>query len=94
MFAKLSALVSSGPVFPYTLGTQYATSWGNWSHYQGVAKEGEAKVSIFRLSALREDDTKLVAARNGVKRLRTVCSFAFPELFCTGPHTCKCMIQN
>ena len=74
MFAKLSALVSSGPTFPYTLGEAYSTAWGAWTHFRGKAKEDGAPVSIFKISAASKNDPKLQSARNGVKRLKTVCS--------------------
>ncbi len=72
MFAKLSALVSSGPTFPYTLGEAYETAWGSWTHYRGKAREDGAAVSVFKISAGSRSDPKLLSARNGVKRLKTV----------------------
>ncbi len=72
MFAKLSALVSSGPTFPYTLGEAYETAWGSWTHFRGKAREDGAAVSVFKISASSRSDPKLQSARNGVKRLKTV----------------------
>ena len=72
-FAKLSSLVSGGPVFPYTLGDAYSSSWGSWTHFQGTHKETGAAVSVFRVASASKEEPKMVAARNGVKRLRTVC---------------------
>jgi SCY1-like protein 1 len=72
MFAKLSALVGGGSAFPYKLGEQYPTAWGVWSHHAAVRTEDNSSVSVFRASATDLNDPKLVLARNGVKRLRTV----------------------
>lgn len=77
-FAKLSSLVSGGYTFPYTLGDAYSTAWGSWTHFEGVHKETGAAVSIFRVSSTNKDEPKMVAARNGVKRLRTVRFMALP----------------
>jgi SCY1-like protein 1 len=71
-FAKLSSLVSGGYSFPYNLGDAYSSSWGSWSHHEGTHKDTGATVSIFRVSSSNKDEPKMVAARNGVKRLRTV----------------------
>ncbi len=71
-FAKLSSLVSGGYQFPYTLGDAYSTAWGSWTHFDAVHKESGAAVSVFRVSSANKDEPKMVAARNGVKRLRTV----------------------
>lgn len=72
MFAKLSALVSSAPSFPYALGEQYRTAWGGWKHFQGTSNSDGSAVSIFRTSSTNKQDPKLTSARNGVKRLRTL----------------------
>ena len=74
MFAKLSALVSSAPSFPYTLGEPFRTAWGGWKHYQGSSNSDGSAVSVFRISSTNKQDPKLASARNGVKRLRTVRS--------------------
>ncbi len=71
-FAKLSSLVSGGYTFPYTLGEQYGSVWGQWAHYRGEHSDTKAKVSVFRISSSSKDEPKMTAARNGVKRLRTV----------------------
>ena len=74
MFAKLTALVSSSPTFPYQLGDPYDDAWGcSWTHYKGTKKEDGSVVSVFKLTSENAHDRKLVAARNGVKRLRMVC---------------------
>ena len=72
MFAKLSALVSSAPSFPYTLGEPFRTAWGGWTHYQGTSNSDGSVVSVFRVSSTNKQDPKLASARNGVRRLRTV----------------------
>lgn len=71
-FAKLSSLVSGGYTFPYSIGDAYSASWGSWTHFQGAHKETGAAVSVFRVSSGNKDEPKMVAARIGVKRLRTV----------------------
>ena len=71
-FAKLSNLVSGGYTFPYVLGEKYSTAWGQWSHYQAEHSDTKVKVSVFRISSSGKDEPKMIAARNGVKRLRTV----------------------
>lgn len=76
MFAKLSALVSSAPAFPYSTGQAFDTAWGSWTHYRGTKKEDGSDVSIFRVSAASKDDQKLQIARNGVKRLKLVMTAA------------------
>ncbi|KAL3157198.1 hypothetical protein ABBQ38_001437 [Trebouxia sp. C0009 RCD-2024] len=73
MFAKLSALVSSAPSFPYQLvGEPYRTAWGGWKHFKGTSNSDGSAVSIFRTSSTNKQDPKLTSARNGVKRLRTL----------------------
>lgn len=72
MFAKLSALVSSAPSFPYQIGEPYRTAWGGWKHFQGTSNSDGSAVSIFRTSSTNKQDPKLTSARNGVKRLRTL----------------------
>ena len=79
MFAKLSALVSSAPAFPYLTGQPFDTAWGSWTHFQGTKKDDSSEVSIFRISSQHKDDKKLQIARNGVKRLKLV---PFPSLLC------------
>ncbi len=73
MFAKLTALVSSSPTFPYQLGDAYEDAWGSgWTHYKGNKKEDGSLVSVFKLTSDSPHDRRLVAARNGIKRLRMV----------------------
>ncbi|EIE25277.1 ARM repeat-containing protein, partial [Coccomyxa subellipsoidea C-169] len=73
MFAKLTALVSSSPSFPYNLGKAYGVAWGaSWTHYEGTTREDGSAVSIFKVSSTNANDRTLQAARNGVKRLKMV----------------------
>ena len=76
MFAKLAgnltALAGFGSSFPYTLEEAYPCAWGQWTHYKGVATADGSRVSIFKIQADDPQDRKLVAARNGVKRLKLV----------------------
>lgn len=72
MFASFKALVSSGYTFPYNVGAPYSHAWGSWTHLRGTVKEDESPVSIFKISSSNKNDAKLVAARNGVKRLKLV----------------------
>ena len=73
MFGRVFALVGGGgPSLPYNVGEAYGSSWGSWTHCRGDSKEDGSPVSVFRISAANKEDAKLVAARNGVKRLRMV----------------------
>lgn len=72
MFARLTALVSSGSSLPFELGEPFPSSWGAWTHYRATAKADGSAVSVFRVSAAAKQDPKLVAARNGVRRLKMV----------------------
>lgn len=73
MFAKLSALVGGGPALNYNLEPEpYEVAWGCWTHFPGSSREDGSPVSVFRIAATEPNDLKLVAARNGVKRLRMV----------------------
>jgi hypothetical protein len=76
MFARLTALVSSGSSVPFELGEAYDTAWGQWAHHRGTWKADGSDVSVFRISAHSKDDAKLTAARNGIKRLRGVSARA------------------
>eukprot|EP00850_Spirogloea_muscicola_P018631 SM000173S03000 [mRNA] locus=s173:126339:132282:+ [translate_table: standard] len=58
--------------FPYDIGDPYSSAWGLWTHSQGTKKEDGSPVSIFSFTAANLNDGHLAAARNGVKRLRTV----------------------
>eukprot|EP00850_Spirogloea_muscicola_P019492 SM000191S05241 [mRNA] locus=s191:167738:173694:- [translate_table: standard] len=58
--------------FPYDIGEPYSSAWGLWTHSQGTKKEDGSPVSIFSFTAANLNDGHLAAARNGVKRLRTV----------------------
>ena len=79
MFAKLTAFVGGGYAFPYTVEETYPHSWGQWSHHKGIHKEDGTVASVFRISAPDPNDKRLVAARNGVKRLKMVsCMCAVP----------------
>lgn len=57
---------------PYNIGEPYSSAWGSWTHYRGTSKDDGSLVSIFSLSGSNAQDGHLMAARNGVKRLRTV----------------------
>lgn len=70
MFAKLSALVGTSSGLPFVLETDYGPSWGQWTHASGTLTSDGSRVSIFRVSAQRDTDPVLIAARNGVKRLK------------------------
>ncbi len=72
MFARLTALVSSGSGLPFELGEAQSGTWGSWTHFRGTAKADGSPVSVFRISAQNKLDPKLVAARNGAKRLKMV----------------------
>lgn len=72
MFARLTALVSSSSGLPFELGEPHRSAWGTWTHYRATAKADGSAVSVFRVSAQSKQDPKLVAARNGVKRLKMV----------------------
>jgi hypothetical protein len=72
MFNKLAALVGQAPAFPYTVGEARAGGeWTGWTHHAGVARDDEAPVSVWRLSA-RPGDARLELARHGVRKLKTV----------------------
>lgn len=74
MFAKLTALVGGGAALAYNIDQEpYAVAWGCWTHHSGSAKEDGAAVSVFRIAAPDTGDRRLVAARNGVRRLKMVC---------------------
>lgn len=71
MFAKLSALVGGGPALNYNVEPEpYEVAWGCWTHFPGSSREDGSPVSVFRIAATDPNDLKLIAARNGVKRLR------------------------
>ncbi|XP_004297714.1 PREDICTED: probable inactive serine/threonine-protein kinase scy1 isoform X1 [Fragaria vesca subsp. vesca] len=63
----------SGPKdLPYNIGEPYPSAWGSWSHCRGTSKDDGSQVSIFSITGSNAQDGHLAAARNGVKRLRTV----------------------
>ncbi|PRQ41448.1 putative protein kinase SCY1-SCYL1 family [Rosa chinensis] len=63
----------SGPKdLPYNIGEPYPSAWGSWTHFRGTSKDDGSPVSIFSISGSNAQDGHLAAARNGVKRLRTV----------------------
>eukprot|EP00882_Tetradesmus_deserticola_P030191 GHRQ01033880.1.p1 GENE.GHRQ01033880.1~~GHRQ01033880.1.p1 ORF type:complete len:309 (+),score=103.12 GHRQ01033880.1:290-1216(+) len=70
MFAKLSALVGGGPALNVNIGHQYDTAWGCWTHHSCTSKDDGSASSVFKIAAADPNDVKLVAARNGVKRLK------------------------
>ncbi|KAI5555073.1 hypothetical protein BDE02_19G056500 [Populus trichocarpa] len=59
---------------PYNIGDPYPSAWGSWTHHRGTSSKDDdgSPVSIFSFSASNAQDAHLAAARNGVKRLRTV----------------------
>ncbi|XP_048428977.1 probable inactive serine/threonine-protein kinase scy1 [Pyrus x bretschneideri] len=57
---------------PYNIGEPYPSAWGSWTHFRGTSKDDGTPVSIFSISGSSAQDGHLAAARNGVKRLRTV----------------------
>ncbi|KAG1656529.1 hypothetical protein FOA52_005555 [Chlamydomonas sp. UWO 241] len=71
MFASLTKALGSFAVsaFPYTVGEKWPSAWGGWEHYKGTAHDDNARVSIFKITASSADAPRMVAARNGVKRL-------------------------
>lgn len=72
MFAGFAKLAGFGSAFPYTLGAAYPSAWGQWTHYDGTSTSDGQRVSVFKISAEDPNDRRLVAARNGVKRLKLV----------------------
>eukprot|EP00250_Pteridium_aquilinum_P019953 c24640_g1_i1 orf=578-3007(-) len=75
MFKFLKGVVgSSGGIkdLPYNIGEPYSSDWGSWTHYRGTSKDDNSAVSVFSLTCTSSQDGRLAAARNGVKRLRTV----------------------
>lgn len=84
MFAKLTALVGGGYSLPYNLDEPFTTAWGQWTHYRGYSKDDNSPVSVFKISAADANDKKLVAARNGVKRLKLVRAQSVAGLGGTG----------
>lgn len=73
LFSSISKLVGGGPALNYTLSeTPYREAWGCWTHYPATSKDDGSPVSVFRLSVADPNDRKLVAARNGVRRLKMV----------------------
>ncbi|PQP98365.1 putative inactive serine/threonine-protein kinase scy1 [Prunus yedoensis var. nudiflora] len=57
---------------PYNIGEPYPSAWGSWTHFRGTSKDDGSPVSVFSISGSNAQDGHLAAARNGVKRLRTV----------------------
>ncbi|RDX84758.1 putative inactive serine/threonine-protein kinase scy1, partial [Mucuna pruriens] len=57
---------------PYAVAEPYPSAWGSWTHSRGTSKDDGSPVSVFSLSGSNAQDGHLAAARNGVKRLRTV----------------------
>lgn len=70
MFAKLTALVGGGSSLPYNVGEPYETSWGSWVHHKGTSRDDGTNVSVFKLSCSDANDKKLLAGRNGMRRLK------------------------
>ncbi|CAJ1822349.1 unnamed protein product [Sphenostylis stenocarpa] len=57
---------------PYNIAEPFPSAWGSWTHSRGTSKDDGSLVSVFSLSGSNAQDGHLAAARNGVKRLRTV----------------------
>lgn len=72
MFARLTALVGTGSSLPFDVTGESNLVWGSWTHARGKWRADGSEVSVFRVSSSNPSDPKLAAARNGVKRLRTV----------------------
>ncbi|XP_076948487.1 uncharacterized protein LOC143620744 isoform X2 [Bidens hawaiensis] len=76
MFKFLKDVVSGSGAgvkdLPYTIGEPYSSAWGSWTHSRGTSKDDGSPVSIFSITGSSANDGHLAAARNGVKRLRTV----------------------
>ena len=80
MLARLSALVGSGSALPFEfiedekndIDGVIRVENSHWTRSRGIMKADGSKVSVFRISAVDRDDARLRAARNGIKRLRTV----------------------
>ncbi len=71
--ASLFSGLWGGPALKYTLADEpYRQAWGCWTHYPATSKEDGSPASVFKLTASDPNDLKLVAARNGVKRLKLV----------------------
>eukprot|EP00798_Chlamydomonas_sp_ICE-L_P002840 gene2840-17741_t len=70
MFAKFTSSIFGGSTFPYTVEDAYESSWGGWIHSRGKTDADESPVSIFKISSANVNDRALVAARNGIKRLK------------------------
>ncbi|KAJ0466029.1 putative protein kinase SCY1-SCYL1 family [Helianthus annuus] len=76
MFKFLKDVVSGSGAgvkdLPYNIGEPYSSAWGSWTHSRGTSKDDGSPVSIFSITGSNANDGHLAAARNGVKRLRTV----------------------
>lgn len=90
MFAKLTSLVSGGFNFPYNVEEAYASSWGQWKHHKGTAKEDGSPVSVFKVSSVDPNDRCLAVARNGVKRLKMVRQGSIRALLTRGAESGDC----
>ncbi|KAK1409274.1 hypothetical protein QVD17_35800 [Tagetes erecta] len=76
MFKFLKDVVSGSGAgvkdLPYNIGEPHSSAWGSWTHSRGTSKDDGSPVSIFSITGSSANDGHLAAARNGVKRLRTV----------------------
>ncbi|KAK3284628.1 hypothetical protein CYMTET_7730 [Cymbomonas tetramitiformis] len=72
MFKSLSSLWSSGPSLNYSVEEPFGSAFGTWIHYSGKSKEDESEVSVFKMQCSDVLDPRMIAAKNGVKRLRTI----------------------
>ena len=73
MFASLSGLLGRGSALSFVPeGTPYPTAFGGWQHFPGKMRDEGTAVSVFKISSTSKTDPKLVAARNGIRRLKMV----------------------
>ncbi|KAG6737703.1 hypothetical protein POTOM_059231 [Populus tomentosa] len=57
---------------PYNIGDPYPSAWGPWTHHRGTSAKVRVSHPLLFSFSLYLSDAHLAAARNGVKRLRTV----------------------
>jgi hypothetical protein len=68
-----ASLISGGFSLPYAVGEKHGQCWGAWEHFRATATADKKPVSLFRIVLNKSDTLQVESARNGVKRLRTVC---------------------
>ncbi|GHP09154.1 hypothetical protein PPROV_000789100 [Pycnococcus provasolii] len=74
MLSFLSEKLTGAKQFPYVLEDtpEELGGWAHWNHFQGTKRENSMPVSIFKMSGRSNTDAAVQAARNGMKRLRTM----------------------